>query len=111
VSSFTLAAQNEKDEPMLDLKKLRAQLKAADDVADEKVIELALSRIAESEPLEKKLATVEKDLTATKALAAEATSKLATSEGKILELSRRPEPITPPTAREMLVLSRSLKSD
>lgn len=108
-TTLTLAAQ--KEEPMLDLKKLRTTLKAADDLADEKVIELALSRIVDAEPAAAKLATAENDLKTIRAEHAELRKQFQTSEGKVLELSRRPEPIAPPTPREMLVLSRSLKSD
>lgn len=108
VTSLQLAAQ--KDESMIDLKKLRASLAAAESLTDEAVIAMAETKIGEAATNATALTTAQKELNLSRAKVTELEGKITAADTKVLELSRTAPP-PPPDPRTMMLLSRSLKTE
>lgn len=85
-----LSAPNK--ESIMDLKALRETIGAAKEVTDEQVIIQAVAKLGELKPLELSRTNAETALATMKTRAETAEASLATAQGKVLELSRAPDP-------------------
>lgn len=98
-----------RSEPMIDLKKLRTTLAAADSLSDEAVIALAETKIGESAATATKLTVAENDLKLSRDALKTAKEKADASDAKVLELSRNAP--KPPDEDTLMLMSDSFNTE